>query len=130
MISKEHQSMRDLQRRLQRIRAAISQANLDNMITVNDMTQSIHDWLIWKREIAAESNGFLQLITHQTKVHMDQAGKSPQVFKDEKEQLKVVKWIYHIDYSEWLRMYEKGNEALEKLDGQLSLKNATIVVEI
>lgn len=44
--------------------------------------------------------------------------------------MKVVKWLYHIDYSEWIKLYERGNETLEKLDGQLSLKNATILVEI
>jgi len=130
MIKREYQGLRDLNRRLQTIRAKISLANLSNEITVEDETRSIHDWLIWKREISADQIKFTHRVHTAIAGHMKTAGTQPQVFKDAEDKVKLVQYKVNIDYAEWLQRHTVLSEKLEKLDGKLSLKNATIVLEI
>lgn len=44
MIKSELQGIHDLNRRLARIRAGISQANLETEITIGEDNRTIHDW--------------------------------------------------------------------------------------
>lgn len=130
MIGRETQGIQDLNQRLARIRATISLANLTNNISISGDLRTIHDWLIWKREIAKDQIAFVSSVHKNVKTHMDQSGKTPQVYKDTNDAVQIVKYVYNLDYAQWLKHDEILNEKLEQLDGQLSLKNATILVEI
>ncbi|MFA5152932.1 MAG: hypothetical protein WC554_10255, partial [Clostridia bacterium] len=51
LIQRELQGIKDLQQRLIDIRSAIQNANAENVITVEGTTQTIADWLTWRREV-------------------------------------------------------------------------------
>lgn len=126
----ELQSIKDLSQRLTRIRGAISQANIANHISILGETKSINDWLTWKREISPLDTKFLLDLCQKTKTNLDHWSKSPQVYKDDSGNTHLVKFESNIDYAEVMKESERFSDILEKLDGQLSLKNATIVIDI
>lgn len=126
----ELQAIKDLSSRLMRVRGAISQANLSNKITINGHELSIHDWLTWKREVAPLKQKFFLDLCQKTKQNMDHFAKSPQVYKDEEGKTHLVEFESNIDYADVMKDTENIGDCLERLDGQLSLKNATITVEI
>lgn len=126
----ELQAIRDLGTRLMHIRGAISQANLSNRIMINGTDLSIHDWLTWKREVAPLKQKFFLDLCSKTKQNMDHWAKNPQVFKDDEGKTHLAEYESNIDYAGIMKDTEHIGDCLEKLDGQLSLKNATIVVEV
>ena len=130
MIKAESQGIYDLNYRLAKIRAEISHANLTHKISLGEDSRSIHDWLIWKREIATGQIRFTKEVHEAIKNHNKSSSDRPQVYKDSEEKVQLVKYKINVDYADWLKREAELNEKLEKLDGQLSLKNATIVIEI
>lgn len=130
LIKRATQSLNDLYKRLEKIRGAISQANLDNEITVGETTKTIFDWLTWKREISAEHLSFVTKVHTTTKSELDKLMKQPQVYKDEIGATHLLEVVANIDLGDYLKKIEQTNETIERLDGLLSLKNATIVVEV
>jgi hypothetical protein len=133
-IDREVQSINDLCLRLISIRAGINRANLKETITISEnghaISQSIHDWLIWKREIINDDLNFYKTVTHAVKMHLDSVSKQPQVYKDDAGNIHLVKSMINIDYPAWQAAHARASAILEKLDGQLSLKNATILIDV
>ena len=130
-IKRERQAIGDLEKRLVRIRAAISLANLQNEISVGAVTMSIFDWLTWRREVSEGQKKFSQQILSALQSGRKQATQ---------QQLKLVSAeslaqspediIVNVSEPDVIAEVEAIEEILGTLDGQLSLKNATIVVEI
>lgn len=130
MIKRAKQALTDQQKRLEKIRGAISSANLTHEITVGETTKTIFDWLTWKREISGDHAEFVQSVYQTVRNEQQRIEKSPQVYEDAEGKKHMVELVSNIDISDWLREIEISTEMLEKLDGQLSLKNATIVIDI
>lgn len=128
-VKAEIQSTQDLNSRLLRLKGAIAKANIETLITVNSRTDSIHNWLNWKRDIAQGDIKFNGQVYQSVKSHFDHLQKSPQVFKDEEGKTQLVEYESNVDYGDFLKTQEGLQDTFDKLDGQLSLKNATIVVE-
>lgn len=124
------QSIYDLQNRLEKIRGRISAANLEHSITIGESTKTIFDWLTWKREIAGDHQKFVSQVYASSKNTFDDASRNPKVWQDEQDKKHLLEIILNIDLAYWLKKQETLTEILEKLDGQLSLKNATITVDI
>ena len=129
-LQKEFQALSDLRRRFVSLRAAISEANLNHEITVGEKTLSIHDWLTWKREIAKEEQNHANYIVTTVNNYMTQSSKNPQCYDDAEGKKHLVTFTPTVDLAEWVKKQERLNDLLENLDGQLSLKNATILVSI
>ena len=129
-LKREFQSIDDLHKRLIKIRAAISRANLENEIIIGERTQSIHDWLIWKREIAEDETNFYKTIVSTVKSNLDEAAKNPRCYDDNEGKKQLLKVQSNVDYAFFVKKQEQMSELFEQLDGKLSLKNATIVVSI
>lgn len=126
---KEHQAIRDLNKRLVSLRAAISKANTDNKLTIGDTERTIFEWLAWKKEVATNYLNFVKSVYATTKTTLENAAARPQVIKDEATgATKLIECVANVDYPKWLKEYETQQDTLGKLDGQLSLKNATIVI--
>lgn len=126
----ELQAIKDLSQRLIKIRTEISQANIHNQIMINGFTQSIHDWLTWKREVAPDKQAFFKDLAAKDKQNRDHWAKTPQVFKTETGETRLAEFESNVDYAEIVKESEVIGDCLEKLDGQLSLKNARIEIEI
>lgn len=129
-LNREFQAISDLEKRLVSLRGAISIANCESQITVGEIKMSIHDWLTWKREVSKEQTSFVNAVVSTVKQHMDQAQKSPQVWEDAEGKKNLVVFESMIDYPAFIKKQEMLAEIFENLDGQLSLKNATVTVSI
>lgn len=129
LIEKEMQSIKDLQNRIIAIRSAIQEANNNNKITVDGETKTISDWLTWRREISASQKAFLEVLSRNlSNVRNDAMKKGVQVSdKDSGNWTDIIVNINEKDLSEKIENIET---VLGTLDGQLSLKNATIVIEL
>lgn len=124
------QSIQDLNHRLIRIRSGISSANLTNSITLGNESRTIADWLTWKREVSQSETKFLSDLTQRDRANREHWSKSPQVYKDDTGATHLVEFESNIDYASVIKQAETLGDQLEKLDGQLSLKNATITIEV
>lgn len=130
VIASEVQSIIDLEARLSKIRCAIMAANLANTAECNGITDTLYGWLVWKREVARNRASFYEQIYSQTKRKIDQAVTQVQVYKNDAGTPLVVEWETALPYMEYATKHNDVTETLNKLDGILSLKNATIMIEV
>lgn len=129
-IQSEVQAVSDLTRRLVMLRGSIAKANIENSITVSGKTDTIHNWLTWKRDVAQKQIDFYNK-THITVKHeLDKLMRQPQVYKDDAGTTHLLEVEPNVEYGDYVKKAEETQEAFDKLDGQLSLKNATITVTI
>ena len=127
--SREVQSITDLQKRLVDIKTAIAIANISTELTISGRTKTIFNWLIWKRDVSDDSLKFTRNIHSQIKNSMDQNTRGPTIYKDSTDKTQLVEFEYSLDYASALKEEQEIQDIIEKLDGQLSLKNATVVLE-
>lgn len=128
-INAELQSVKDLRNRFVKIRAAIAKANAETFITIGTISKSVAEWLIYKREISTGEGKFHQELYNKTKGMLDSAIARPQAFTNAENKPDIVRLVSNVNIASLLKENEEIADALEKLDGQLSLKNATVVIE-
>jgi hypothetical protein len=128
-ISREVQSIKDIEERIVKIRTAIADANVQNKLTLGENTRSIYEWLTWKREIAENQKKFYKDISSRLKAVIDKESQNPTAYKDEENRVHLAKLDLNLDYPYFQTLDQKLSDTLETLDGKLSLKNATIVIE-
>lgn len=127
-IRRERQAIRDLQQRAVDIRLAIDAANEASKITVADQTRSIAEWLIWRREVAPAEQKFLGEIRSGIERVRQDVTKKGGAMVSVGDAAKPDDIIVHINEGELAKEIEAMETILGALDGQLSLKNATIVI--
>ena len=130
VIASEVQSIADLETRLAKIRTAIMLANLNNTAECGGETKSLYEWLIWKREVAGKRSQFYNQIYNDTKRKVDEIQRQPQLFKADGDKPVLVELEASLPYMDYAAKYSSVVETLNKLDGILSLKNATVMVEV
>lgn len=127
LIQRETQAIGDLLDRTIQIRKAIQVANQANVIKVKDTSRSIADWLCWRREVAPGMKQHLeavQKILNDLRQKAQQKGWTVNAIEPKPQDL-----IVNVNEAALASELETMEEILGLLDGQLSLKNATIVVE-
>ena len=129
MIAREKQAIADLQDRLINIRSVIQKANAENTIAIENQTKTIVDWLTWRREIAPKEQDFLRNLMQRINSMRQQAMKQG-VSVTEKDAGFSSDYVVNINERELSEKIESLENILGVLDGQLSLKNATIKIEI
>ncbi len=129
LIAREKQSIADLQERLIAIRSAIQKANSENTITIGNQTRPIVDWLTWRREIAPVRQEFLETMTRKINAMRQQAIKQG-VSVTDKDAGFSSDFVVNINERELAEDIETLENILGTLDGQLSLKNATTMIEL
>lgn len=129
LIERELQSIHDLQKRLVDIRSAIQDANQNNIITIGSETKTISDWLTWRREVAPKEQQFFNtLFARLSQMRQEALRKGVSVSDQDKGYSNDV--VVNINEKKLSETIEGIEEILGVLDGQLSLKNATLVVEL
>lgn len=130
-IQSERQAIRDLQERTIRIRRAIQKANEANNVVIEGETRSIADWLVWRREVAPQQKKLLEAIRTGINHARNEAKKRDGRILDsataEGSQKDIV---IHVSESDLAKEIERMELVLGVLDGQLSLKNATLTIEV
>jgi len=127
ILVRELQAIADLEQSIIDLRRSIAKANDETMVTVGDVTKSIADWLIWKREVVASQNSFVkQLIQRVQQGRTESENKQRQASDDEKEHYQL---IVHVNEKGLHDRAEQLESILGDLDAELSIKNATVTVD-
>ena len=130
-IRRELQAINDLEERIVNIRRAIQFANVTTPITLGGQTRSIQDWLTWRREVAPASQAFISRMRSSiAALRRDAQQKGIGVVSNTNEAKTPMDVIVNVSEAELAEQAEWYEKVLGELDGQLSLKNATITVEI
>ena len=124
----ELQAIEDLEKRKESIRAAIMKANLTNSITLNDETKTIYQWLVWKEDVYGQLANIYQTEQNLMNIIKKKHDSNPTVLKKEDGTAVILKPVFTLDDKELLSKLEKLSDTYQKIDGLLSLKNATITV--
>jgi hypothetical protein len=133
LIKQEEQAIEDLLKRYEVIREKIMEANLATEITINNISKSIYSWLVWRREVK-EKQDSLYNTYQRVESATRELEQRPQSYKKEDKDGNIlnefVKMTSNIKLDKYRKELDNITEAFEKLDGILSLKNATIFIEI
>lgn len=130
LIAKERQSINDLLERKILIRNAINVANSENQISVNGQNRSIAEWLIWKRDVAPT----LKRVLNETSARLQSMRQDVQrrglsVTNTAPSEV-TLDVVVNVNENELSKQIESLEETMSTLDGQFSLKNATIKIEV
>ncbi len=128
-IASELQAIGDLEKRVVELRRGIQKANEQSTITLEGETKSIADWLVWRREVAPSREAFLVKLSNNLNMVRDTARKhGSQVYGLGTTAEKPTDIIVNLDEKSLAQDIEKHQNILGQLDGQLSLKNATVTI--
>ena len=131
VLSRERQAINDLQTRIVDLRRGIQRANDATKVTIGEATRSISDWLIWKRDVAPKRKEFLAKISSGLKGLRENAKRQGQNVVAAGAAQQFTDIVVNIDETALAAEIETLEKTLGDLDGQLSLKNATVsIVEI
>lgn len=130
-IRRETQAADDLVERIVAIRRGITRASDETAITINGESRSILDWLTWRRDVAPGLQQHLQAQRRQINEARVQASRngSNVVSAADKAQ-KPTDVIVNLNETALVKSIEVLEDTLGQLDGQLSLKNATVMIEV
>lgn len=136
VVTRERQSIVDLETRVIAIRRAIQEANIATTITVEGVSRTMADWLTWRRDVAPGQKLFLAKLRQQVAAVRAQAQRngatvvaaSAQVVQS--GDMKPTDILVNIDEGALAAEGEKMEAVLGALDGQLSLKNATVTINV
>lgn len=129
LILREQQSIHDLNERLINIRLSVQKSNLENTITIDGFTRLIADWLTWRREIAPKEQKFLAELSSNLSA-MRQKAMQQGINVTTQDAGFSQDIVVNINELELAQDIENIETILGTLDGQLSLKNATILIDI
>lgn len=129
-VRAERQSVADLEENIIAIRSAIQKANLETTVTIEGVTRSITDWLSWRRDVAPKQQDFFGRIRATINdMRKKAAGINAQVVgAGEAKTPEDV--LVNLDEKKLSEETEKLETTLGYLDGQLSLKNATVTISV
>lgn len=130
-IRREQQAIGDLEGRKVALRRAIARANEQTDVTVGTATKTVADWLVWRRDVAPGQQAFLtQLWQTIEATRRDAQSRGYTVVENGASVTRPGDIVVNIDVAALSREAENLVEVLGNLDGQLSLKNATVQVEV
>lgn len=129
-IERERQSIDDMEKRMIKIRSAITDANRATVVKLADMALSIHDWLVWRRDVAPGRKEFLNRMATSIAEVRRQAQQKGLTVAPSGQEVKPDDVIVNVSESTLAKEIESMEQILGELDGQLSLKNATVTVTI
>lgn len=130
-IRAERQSISDLSDRIVELRRGIAKANDHTVLTVNGITKSVSEWLVWRREIAPGHVAFLgRLRAGLSQIRTQAARNNAAVVQANAStgDNKPTDHIINLDERELASEIERLEDTLGQLDGKLSLVNATIPI--
>ena len=129
-IAQEIQAINDLQNRILAIRAAITRSNLDTKLTVCGLTMTVHDWLVWRREIAPGIQSFLGGLTTTIEALRREVKKKGGQIVESGGGSGDNDVVVNVSEMTLASEIEGLEQVLGTLDGLLSLTNATTIIDI
>jgi hypothetical protein len=133
-IRRERQAAKDLEERLVRLRVAIQAMNQRETISINGEERTIAAWLTWRKEILPGRREFIQKLRQKLeRVRLEAAQKQVGVINVDASQQGSAKYLdllVNISEADLAGEAEHLELVVGTLDGALSLKNATTVINI
>lgn len=129
-IERELQAINDLGTRQVAIRREIARVNSETMLTIGKSIRSIADWLVWRREVATGQKDCLSRIAQRIRMHRDEAMKKGFNVVEAGKASNLSDLIVNVNERKLAEDIEDMENVLGILDGQLSLKNATVFIEL
>lgn len=128
-ITREVQAIHDLEARIVELRRNIQKANEATKVTIEGEERSIADWITWRREVAPAHQNFLHKLRTALNAVREQARRQgSSVYGPASQAEKPSDVVVNINEQQLAKDAERLESVLGQLDGQLSLKNATIMV--
>lgn len=128
-IASERQAVADLNARIVRLRRGIAAANDATSVTINGVTRTVSEWLTWRRDVAPGEQGFLSMLrTELASIRTTAKRNSQNVVASESEAKQATDIVVNVNESALATEIDALEDTLGQLDGQLSLKNATVMV--
>jgi len=127
VVAETLQSVSDLQRRKTGIRLAVQEANVATELSIGSRRCSVAEWIIWRREVSGQEmsllRGIQQQINRARQQMLERKGSvqppvTPEDIAVAVDEKKPADDIEHLE------------DVLGQLDGKLSLKNATVLVDV
>ena len=131
VIKRERQAVADLGVRLVRIRTRINEANASNTVTIEGVSKTVAEWLVWRREFAPIISRINNGISSTIRNYRAQAqAKGVSVRSSDESTTSLNDLIINVNEVELAREMEVHETIMQRLDGQLSLFNATTQINI
>lgn len=129
-VNSELQALSDLEERLVTLRLAIQTANEKTEVTVNGEVRSIADWLVWRRDVAPIRERFLFELRSRLSAAREGVRRQNVNYIGNPQPDKPIDIVVNLDETALNKDLEQIKDILGQLDGQLSVKNATVMVSI
>lgn len=134
VIASERQAIGDLENRIIALRRGIQNANDATSVTINGVSRTISEWLTWRRDVAPGRAGWLnQMRAHINSVRETAKREGASMVSATASlsgESKPTDIVVNIDERQLGAEIEALEDTLGQLDGQLSLKNATVTVDV
>ena len=123
-VDAAYQAISDMGKRIEGLRTAINTANTKTDVTVNGITKTVSEWLVWRRDVYPTTKRVLEnIILSVKRVKDDVQAKGLTMASDATEPSEVTVFT---DETKLLKDIDNLEVAIGSLDGQLSLVNATV----
>jgi hypothetical protein len=128
-LAEEMQAIKDLEQRVVDLRREINFVNDTTQIEIEGVKRTIAAWIIWRREVAPTRERFINDIRLKLENARGQLRAQP-VYLTKGEAEKPQDMVVNVDEAALAKEAEQLKNILGQLDGQLSLKNATTMINI
>lgn len=132
VIEKERQAVVDLENRIVALRGGIQSANDTTTVAINGETRTISEWLTWRRDVAPGRKAWLGQVRGQLNGIREQAKRQGSALVSANAttaDTKPTDIVVNVNERALAEESEKLEDTLGQLDGQLSLKNATVQIK-
>jgi hypothetical protein len=131
-IAQERQAIGDLEERVIALRRGIQKANDTTSVTINGKARTISEWLTWRRDVAPGQKEFLSNLRNNLGNLRNQARQQNAALISATAitgETKPTDIVVNVDEAAINSEIEAIEDTLGQLDGQLSLKNATVTID-
>lgn len=130
VVARERQAIGDLETRHVAIRTRIQQANHATVIGINGLTKTIAEWLTWRKEIAPGAQATVHKLRNTITHARGQAQQKGYAVATAATATAPTDLVINIDEAALAAEAETLETVLGTLDGLLSLKNATVFIDV
>lgn len=129
-LQRQIQSAQDNAGRLERIRRAVAASNANNKIEVLGESKTVTEWLAWRKELSSAQKSVLSSAINIINSKKAEVAQRPSFYKMDKDaEPRLARLVVNAELEPLENKLLNLVEIEEKLDGQLSLKNATTTIE-
>ena len=132
VIASERQAITDLENRVISLRRGIQNANDETVVAINGQKRTISEWLTWRRDVAPARQQWLahlRTTINNIRENAKRQGAALISATATTAETKPTDVVINIDELALAKEIEELEDTLGHLDGQLSLKNATVQIK-